>query len=125
VEASYRVAKQFSHGAHWARVTASVEAALRDSVAVADAAFVWREYPPGAAGELLSSEAIEGVLCALGKLPGDRPHYKVTVTKIEYTETDTGPGDVKLAAAHATWAALNFEPSEPPLISKDGPVFPS
>jgi hypothetical protein len=102
-----------------------VKAAPRDSVAIADSAFAWREYPPGAAGKLLSSEAIEGIRYALGKLPGDRPQYQVTVTRIEYTETDTGPGDVKLAAAHATWAALNFEPSEPPWISKDGPVFPS
>ncbi len=125
MEASYRVAQQFSHGAHWARVTASVEAAPRDSVVVADTAFAWREYPPGPHGEVLSSEAVEGVQYALGMLPGDRPQYQVTVTKIEYTETDTGPGDVKMAAAHATSAALNFEPSDPPWISKDGPVFPT
>ncbi len=124
VEASYRVAKQFSHVAHWARITVSVDAAPRDSVAVTDAAFAWREYPPGPHGEVLSSEAIEGVLYALGKLSGDRPQYEVTVTKVEYTEVDTGPGDVKLAAAHATLAALDHEPNEPPWISEDGPVFP-
>jgi hypothetical protein len=125
VEATYRLAKQFSHGAHWARVTASVEAAPQDRVAIADAAFAWREYSSGPYGELLSAEAVEGVLYALGKLPADRPQYHVTVSKIEYTETDTGPGDVKLAAAHATLTALDFEPSDPPWISKDGPVFPS
>jgi hypothetical protein len=125
MEASYRVAKQFSHRAHWARVTASVESAPQDSVAVAGTAFAWREYPPGPYGEDLSSEAIEGVRYALDRLPGDRPQYRVTVTKIEDAPVDTGPGDVKLAAAHAIWAALDFMPNEPPWISKDGPVFPS
>jgi hypothetical protein len=100
VEASYRVARQFSHGGHWARATVSVEGAPQNGVAVADTAFAWREYPPGPYGEDLSSEPIE-----------DAP-------------VDTGPGDVKLAAAHATWAALGFVPNEPPWLSKDGPVFP-
>jgi hypothetical protein len=125
VEASYRVAKQFRHTAHWARVTMSLETAPQDDVTVADDAFAWRRFPPGPDGDGMRSEAIEGVRYALDRLPSGRPQYRVTVTKIEDSPTDTGRHDIKLAAAQATWAALGFTPAEPPWIADDGPAFPS
>jgi hypothetical protein len=73
----------------------------------------------------MRAEAIAGAEDALGKVPDGRPQYRVTVTKIQDAPVDTGPGDVKLAAAHALWAALGFVPSEIPEIGKDGPVFPT
>jgi hypothetical protein len=58
-------------------------------------------------------------------LPDDRPQYQVTVTLIQETCTDTGPGDVEVATAHATWAALGFVPTELPSLSKGAWLFPS
>ncbi|MEV0715620.1 hypothetical protein [Asanoa sp. NPDC050611] len=124
MEASYRLSKYVNKVFHWARVTVSADVAEQDSITVAEDVFALRGYPPGVEVDAMRSEAVDGVRYALGKLPQGGPRYEVTVIQIEDAPADTGPGDVKLAAAQATWAALQFLPTEPPSFDHSGPVFP-
>jgi hypothetical protein len=80
-----------------------VEEAPQDNVTVAGDAFVWSRSAVGPDLERMRQESTDGVRYALSKLPDNRPQYQVAVIEIQETMTDTGPGDVEMAAAHATW----------------------
>ncbi|MGY1503734.1 hypothetical protein ACW4TU_45485 (plasmid) [Streptomyces sp. QTS52] len=73
-----------------------------------------------------AADAQDGAWYALKELPDDANNFLVEITEIITAPADTGPGDVKFAAAQAVWQALGYVPSDPPFIGKDGsPVFPS
>jgi hypothetical protein len=97
-----------------------------------DDPFGWRRavYGPDAWAcpydDDLRREAAEGAWYALKRLASPTPRVLVIVTEIIERTADTGPGDVKFAAAHAVWRAMGQVPTDPPHIDQDGiPVFPS
>ncbi|MDX2622697.1 hypothetical protein PV356_24720 [Streptomyces sp. WI03-5b] len=72
------------------------------------------------------AEARDGAWYALRELPVDVRSLLVEITEIAVAPADTGPGDVKFAAAHAVWQALGHLPSRPPFTGADGnPLFPA
>ncbi|PSL00252.1 hypothetical protein CLV63_102379 [Murinocardiopsis flavida] len=132
MEARYLLARQTSRWARYADVTVRAEPAVRNEAVVSGAAFAWRldVYGPGASyGEPYDNDAIaearDGVRYALAVLSAGADPVRVEVTRIVDRLVDTGPGDVKFAAAHAVWRALGHEPADPPVLTPDGvPVFP-
>lgn len=135
---------QPSEGSHWlrrhtarwhrfARVTVRVEpAAGETTVEIGDDPYGWLRtvYGPDALPYVnddgLRQEAVDGVRYALERLAGPVPPLRVTITEIRDYLVDTGPGDVKYAAAYALWDALGVEPPVRPYLAEaDGtPVFP-
>ncbi|MGR3935546.1 GNAT family N-acetyltransferase [Streptomyces sp. BRA346] len=134
---------QPSEGSHWlrrhtarwhrfARVTVRVvPAAGETTVEIGDDPYGWLRtaYGPDALPYAndggLRQEAVDGVRYAVERLAAPGPPLRVTVTEIMDYLVDTGPGDVKYAAAYALWDALGVEPPVHPYIDEDGtPVFP-
>ncbi|HJD83457.1 hypothetical protein [Kitasatospora aureofaciens] len=79
--------------------------------------------------EQFRAEALDGVRYALARLPEESRGLSVSVVEIVTSPVDTGPGDVKFAAAHAVWAMVGRQPGRQPhrqpWIDADGvPVFP-
>jgi len=135
---------QPSEGSHWlrrhtarwrrfARVTVRVvPAAGETTVEIGDDPYGWLRtvYGPDALpyanDDGLRQEAVDGVRYAVERLTGPVPPLRVTITEIMDYLVDTGPGDVKYAAAYALWDALGVEPPVCPYLAEaDGtPVFP-
>ncbi|EFL23113.1 GNAT family acetyltransferase [Streptomyces himastatinicus ATCC 53653] len=134
-----------SEGSHWlrrhtarwhrfARVTVRVvpAAAGATTVEIGDDPYAWlrTSYGPDALPYAndggLRQEALDGVRYAVERLAEPGPPLHVTITEIRDYLVDTGPGDVKYAAAYALWDALGVEPPvRPYLADADGtPVFP-
>ncbi|MFD9597121.1 hypothetical protein ACFWA9_30815 [Kitasatospora sp. NPDC059973] len=94
--------------------------------------FGWRDQSCGhLAGtsrtddQQIQAEALEGAWYALMQLPEGARGVRVSVVEILTSPVDTGPGDVKFAAAHAVWQAVGRRPGREPWIGDDGnPVFP-
>ncbi|MFD9688532.1 hypothetical protein ACFXPX_05840 [Kitasatospora sp. NPDC059146] len=79
-----------------------------------------------AEAERFREEARDGARYALMRLPEEARGVLVSVVEIVTAPADTGPGDVKFAAAHAVWRALGREPDRWPWTGEDGdPVFPA
>ncbi|NDU74413.1 hypothetical protein GWI34_17500 [Actinomadura sp. DSM 109109] len=131
MEGTFRLLRQTSRWAHFAEVTVEVAPAHQPDVAVGADTFGWRRevYGPDAwpypHDDDLQREAAEGAWYALRHLPEPTPQVRVLITKIIERPADTGPGDVKFAAAHAVWRAIGQQPAEPPGIDQNGtPVLP-
>jgi hypothetical protein len=132
MEGTFRLRRQTSRWARFAEVTVEVTLSEEPEVMVGDDTFGWRRavYGPDAwpypYDDGLRREAEAGARYALQRLPGPSPRVRVVITEIIDRLVDTGPGDVKFAAAHAVWHAMGREPAELPRIDQDGtPVFPS
>lgn len=96
------------------------------SAGVVVRADVFRWSHPAAADGSAEAEAREGAWYAVRELPASVRNLLVEITEIAVAPADTGPGDVKFAAAHAVWQALGHLPSRPPFTGEDGnPVFPA
>ena len=135
---------QPAEGAHWlrhhtgrwarfARVTVRVvPAAGETTVEIGDDPYGWLRTVYGSDARPyvndggLRQEAVDGVRYALERLAAPVPPVRVIVTEIQDYLVDTGPGDVKYAAAYALWDALGVEPPVRPYLAEaDGtPVFP-
>ncbi len=73
----------------------------------------------------VQAEALEGAWYALMQLPEEARGVRVSLVGIVTSPVDTGPGDVKFAAAHAVWQAVGRQPARKPWTGEDGnPVFP-
>ena len=94
--------------------------------------FGWRDQAYGCrAGtgrtddQKIQAEALEGAWYALTQLPQEARGVRASLVEIVTSPVDTGPGDVKFAAAHAVWQAVGRRPKREPWIGEDGnPVFP-
>ncbi|GAA3741407.1 hypothetical protein HDA32_002492 [Spinactinospora alkalitolerans] len=132
MEATFRLARLVPFPPVYASVTVRVVPADGDEVEVGDEAFAWRleAYGPhacyGAPYDAdLIAEAEEGAHYALARLPAGVGPVRVQVVDVRERPVDTGPGQVKFAAAHAVWRALGHEPADPPTVTAGGEVvFP-
>ena len=132
VEGKYRLQRQTSRWARFAQVTVHGAVASEPEVRMGPDVFRWRGRAYGSAvcarragDERIQAEAREGAWYALMCLPESARGVLVSVVEIVTAPADTGPGDVKFAAAHAVWQAVGREPDQPPWIGEDGnPVFP-
>ncbi|MFF9643331.1 hypothetical protein [Kitasatospora aureofaciens] len=132
MEGSYKLLRQTSRWARFAQVTVSGEASAEPAVQVGEDVFGWhvRSYGPTVGAvqvgdEQFRAEALDGVRYALARLPEESRRLSVSVVEIVTSPVDTGPGDVKFAAAHAVWAMVGRQPGRQPWIDADGtPVFP-
>ncbi|MFE0460944.1 hypothetical protein ACFW1A_17010 [Kitasatospora sp. NPDC058965] len=117
MEGTFRLQRQTSRWARFAQVTVRAVAAAESGVRVG---------PDVAADDQSGrAEACDGAWYALSRLPADARGIVVSVVAIVTAPADTGPGDVKFAAAHAVWAALGRQPAQLPWLGEDGnPVFP-
>ena len=119
--------------ARFARVAVQLAPATETSVVVGGDVFGWRrgEHGPGVQPSPWDDgrrvEAVSGVWYAWERLPDPRPPVRVVVREIVDSPVDTGPGDVKFAAAYALWDALGLTPpTVRPFLDAEGvPVFPS
>ncbi|MFD9903136.1 hypothetical protein [Streptomyces sp. NPDC059063] len=128
MEGNCRLRRQTNRWARFAEVSVRLVPADRTEVVVRGDVFGGRRSAAaGAAGdEGAVAEARDGAWYALRELPGHARGLLVEITEIVTAPADTGPGDVKLAAAHAVWRALGHQPSRPPFTGEDGnPVFPA
>lgn len=132
MEGTFRLQRQTNRWARYAQVTVEVTACEEPDVVMGTDAFGWRRdrYGPDAwpcpYDDDLRQEAIDGARYALTRLTGPRPQVRVVIREIVERLADTGPDDVKFAAAHAVWHALGHEPADPPQIDQDGtPLFPA
>ncbi|MEV8322316.1 hypothetical protein [Kitasatospora sp. NPDC056731] len=124
----YRLRRQTNRWARFAEVSVRLVPVASAGIVVRAAVFgrngsavVDDAGDPGA-----EAEAREGVRYALRELPAGIRGWLVEITGIVIAPADTGPGDVKFAAAHAVWHALGHLPSRPPFTGEDGnPVFPT
>ena len=131
MKGTFRLLRQTSRWARFAEVTVEVTPFHQPHVVIGADTFGWRRevYGPDAwpyshDGDL-QREAAEGARYALQRLPGPAPQVRVLITKISERPADTGPGDVKFAAAHAVWHAIGQQPAELPVIGQNGtPLFP-
>ncbi|MGW5611732.1 hypothetical protein ACWEWI_37905 [Streptomyces sp. NPDC003753] len=88
--------------------------------------FGWRRtlYGPQAwqcpYDDALRNEAVEGSTYALHRLADQLPCVRVVITEIVERSVDTGPEDVKFAAAHALWQAVGLHSPVGPHIDQDG-----
>lgn len=128
--ATYQLKRIVDRLGHWARVTVVAEPAEVDDASGAADAFDWRRavYGPDAAvggveDDRMLAEAVAGVAYVLA-LPETRPRFRVVVTEVCDAPVDTGPGDVKLAAALACVEVLGLELADPPRLEPTGVVFP-
>jgi hypothetical protein len=126
----FRLARVVGGILHFAEVELHVQVADRDEVSVSEEVFAWRRqsYGPHAAiggpeDRRMMAEAAAGVRYTLDQLV-DRDQYAVIVRRVVDSTVDTGIGDVKYAAAHATCQALGIEPAHQPRLDVTGPVFP-
>ncbi|MFE2291290.1 hypothetical protein [Streptomyces sp. NPDC059452] len=124
----FRLRRQTDRWARFAEVSVRVVPAASTGVVVRADVLRWGHPAAvdgaGDAGAL--AEARAGAWYALRELPVDVRSWLVEVTEIAVAPADSGPGDVKFAAAHAVWQALGHLPSRPPFTGEDGnPVFPA
>ncbi|MFF7211706.1 hypothetical protein ACFZAU_14410 [Streptomyces sp. NPDC008238] len=132
MEGQYRLQRQTSQWARFAQVTVHVAVAGEPDVRMGADVFGWRDRSYGTAvcagrvgDEQSQAEAREGAWYALMRLPESAREVLVSVLEIVTAPADTGPGDVKFAAAHSVWQAVGREPDQPAWIGADGnPVFP-
>ncbi|MET8965906.1 hypothetical protein ABZX69_41760 [Streptomyces sp. NPDC004074] len=132
MEGKYRLQRQTSRWARFAQVTVHITVAGEPDVRMGADVFGWRGRSYGTAvcasragDERIQAEAREGAWYALVQLPESAREVLVSVAEIVTAPTDTGPGDVKFAAAHSVWQAVGREPDQRPWIGADGnPVFP-
>ncbi|WBP89607.1 hypothetical protein [Kitasatospora cathayae] len=132
VEGKYRLLRQTSRWARFAQVTVHGAVATGPEVRMGPDVFAWRVRPYGAAlgagradDRRIQAEAREGAWYALMRLPEEARGVLVSVVEIVTAPADTGPGDVKFAAAQAVWQAVGRRPDQYPWIGEDGnPVFP-
>lgn len=132
MEGTHRLLRQTSRWARFAQVTVHGAAATEPEVHIAADVLGWRGQSPGTAlraghadDQRIRAEAREGAWYALMRLPEEARGVLVSVVEIVTAPADTGPGDVKFAAAHAVWQAVGHEPDRHPWIGEDGsPVFP-
>ncbi|MFF3002190.1 hypothetical protein ACFVTF_05195 [Kitasatospora sp. NPDC057940] len=128
MDGTYTLRRQTNRWARFAEVSVRLVPVASAGIAVRTAVFgrngsavVDDTRDPGA-----EAEAREGVRYALRELPVGIRGWQVEITGIVIAPADTGPGDVKFAAAHAVWQALGRLPSHPPFTGEDGnPVFPA
>ncbi|GIE83269.1 hypothetical protein Aph02nite_92190 [Actinoplanes philippinensis] len=113
-----------------AKVSVRVEACAHDEVVVSDEVFAWRRdvHGPqavsgGPGDQELVAEAVAGVRYVLVR-SGHHTGRSVTLIRILDTPVDTGPGDMKFAAAMAACQALEVKLENPPFIDASGAVFP-
>ncbi|MFD4908873.1 hypothetical protein [Kitasatospora purpeofusca] len=128
MDGSYRLRRQTNRWARFAEVGVRlVPAASADVVVRAEMFGHGGSTVADHAGDAgAETEAREGAWYALRELPADVRGWRVEITKIVVAPADTGPGDVKFAAAQAVWQALRHVPSRPPFTGEDGnPVFPA
>ncbi|MDX2853740.1 hypothetical protein [Actinacidiphila glaucinigra] len=132
MEGKYRLQRQTRRRARFAQVTVHGEPAGEPGVEMGIDVFGWRgtSYGTavrahGAGDERIQAEAREGAWYALMRLPVSARGVLVSIVEIVTAPADTGPGDVKFAAAHAVWQALGRKPDQPPRIGDDGDhLFP-
>ncbi|MER7834788.1 hypothetical protein ABTY98_02460 [Streptomyces sp. NPDC096040] len=132
MEGKYRLLRQTSRWARFAQVTVRGSVATEPEVRMGPEVFGWRGWSYGSAvcaspadDQRIQTEAWEGAWYALMCLPEEDRGVLVSVVEIVTAPADTGPGDVKFAAAHAVWQAVGREPDQHPWIGEDGnPVFP-
>lgn len=132
MEGKYRLQRQTRRWARFAEVTVRGVVAGEPGVGIGSDVFGWRCLSYGTAvwadragDEWIRAEAREGAWYALMRLPDSARGVLVSVVEIVTAPADTGPGDVKFAAAHAVWQAVGGEPDQLPWIGEDGnPVFP-
>ncbi|GAA1227356.1 hypothetical protein GCM10009665_17350 [Kitasatospora nipponensis] len=132
MEGKHRLIRQTSRWARFAQVTVRGAAAAEPEVLLGLNLFRWRDESYGhLAGtsrtddQQIEVEALEGAWYALMQLPEEARGVRVSVVEIVTSPVDTGPGDVKFAAAHAVWQAVGRQPRQEPWIGEDGtPVFP-
>nr|BFD89424.1 hypothetical protein KitaXyl93_07840 [Kitasatospora sp. Xyl93] len=132
VEGKYRLLRQTSRWARFAQVTVHGSVATEPAVRMGPDVFGWRGRSYGTApcagradDQRVEAEAREGAWYALMHLPEEARGVLVSVVEIVTAPADTGPGDVKFAAARAVWQAVGRQPDQHPWIGEDGnPVFP-
>ncbi|AZK97585.1 hypothetical protein B7R87_29635 [Streptomyces tsukubensis] len=123
MEGIFRLRRQTNRWARFAEVSVRLVPAASAGVVVRADVLRW-SHPSAAVGSA-EAEAREGAWYALRGLPAGVRSLLVEVTEIAIAPADTGPGDVKFAAAHAVWQALGYLPPRPPFTGEDGnPVFP-
>ncbi|MFF0015464.1 hypothetical protein [Streptomyces sp. NPDC005374] len=128
MESTYRLRRQTNRWARFAEVGVRVVPATRAEVVIGADVFGRRRSAAVDGGLNVDSEAEarEGAWYALRRLPEHAGDLLVEITAVVVAPADTGPGDVKFAAAHAVWQALGHVPSHPPFTGGDGsPVFPA
>jgi hypothetical protein len=127
VEGSYRLRSQRHGTGHVADVRVAVDLGRPTATHVSDSAFAWlhRSYPnaslvSGWHDELVGAATV-GINYALEVvgLTG-----AVWILEIGYAPADTGPDDVRFAAAFATWDAIGQTPPDLPWIDESGVQFP-
>lgn len=124
----FRLRRQTNRWARFAEVSVRLEPAASAGVVVRADAFRWGHLAAvdGAGDARAVVEAREGAWYALRELPAGVRGLLVEITEIALAPADTGPGDVKFAAAHAVWVASGYLPPRPPFTGQDGnPVFPA
>ncbi|MFJ6380962.1 hypothetical protein ACIQI7_13320 [Kitasatospora sp. NPDC092039] len=132
MEGKYRLLRQTSRWARFAQVTVHGAVATVPEVRMGPDVFGWRGRAYGTApcasradDQRIQAEAREGAWYALMRLPEEARGVLVSVVEIVTAPADTGPDDVKFAAAHAVWQAVGRNPDQYPWIGEDGnPVFP-
>ncbi|WP_405488676.1 hypothetical protein [Streptomyces sp. NBC_00096] len=127
MDGSHRLLRQTNRWARFAGVSVRVVPAAGAGIVVRVRADVFGRHHPAVVDDAgTEAEARDGVRYALGELPAGSGGWLVEITEIAVAPADTGPGDVKFAAAHAVWQALGHLPSRPPFTGEDGnPVFPA
>ena len=124
MDGNFRLRRQTNRWARFAEVSVRLAPAASAGVVVRADVFRWSH--PAAADGSAEAEAREGAWYAVRELPASVRNLLVEITEIAVAPADTGPGDVKFAAAHAVWQALGHLPSRPPFTGEDGnPVFPA
>ena len=107
----------------------SGEASAEPAVQVGADVFGWRVRSYGSTVGAVQVGDEQFRAEALARLPEESRGLSVSVVEIVTSPVDTGPGDVKFAAAHAVWAMVGRQPGRQPhrqpWIDADGvPVFP-
>lgn len=117
MDAEYRLFVQSQGRPHFAVVRVRYEAHAESAVDVAE------DSLPAATSDAdgYKREAADGARYALAAA-AQGGH--VTITNIGFTHADTGPGDVKYAAAQAVWEAMGWRPDTPPVIEGSEVWFP-
>jgi hypothetical protein len=128
MEGTYWLRRQTSRWARFAQVGVRVTPAPHAEVVIGTGVFErgrWASFDCGMDSNS-EAEAYEGAWYALKELPEKARGLLVEITAVVVAPADTGPGDVKFAAAHALWRALGHVPAHPPFRGEDGsPVFPA